>query len=207
MCVSIYNNMYSRIKNTIDSLQGRREGITPSVDAFLRLHGDEPIKQMVISRNVLNPITLLAIGIISPSFARKSEGSPLYHLKLKIITSKSSCVIEKNARIEFSKYRTDKNEENMPVNIYPGLTLNMLMGKTKAYMGGSFLSYSAYSNNCGHFVMAILRANGLSNSQNTVFVEQTTKHLFTGELRKITNTITDIAGALDILRQGGDIKN
>jgi hypothetical protein len=197
--------MYSRIKNTIDSLQGRRKGISPSVDKFLRLHGDEPIKQMIISRNVLNPITLLAIGIISPSFARKSEGSPLYHLKLKIITSKSSLVIEKNARIEFGKYRTDKNEENMPVNIYPGLTLNILMGKTKSYMGGSFLSYSAFNNNCGHFVMALLRANGLANSQNTLFIEQTTAHLFTGQLRRLTNTITDIAGALDIVRQGGNV--
>ena len=197
--------MYSRIKNTIESLQGRRQGISPSVDAFLKLHGDEPIKQMIISRNVLNPITLLAIGIISPSFARKSEGSPLYHLKLKIITSKSSLVIEKNARIEFGKYRNDTREENMPVNIYPGLTLNMLMGKTKSYMGGSFLSYSAYSNNCGHFVMAILKANGLSNNQNFSFVEQTTANLFTPELRKITNTITDIAGALDIVKQGGRI--
>jgi hypothetical protein len=72
-------------------------------------------------------------------------------------------------------------------------------------MGSSFLSYSAYSNNCGQVVMAILRANGLDNSQNTLFVEQTTKHLFTGELRRITNTITDIAGALDIVRQGGNV--
>jgi hypothetical protein len=67
------------------------------------------------------------------------------------------------------------------------------------------LPYSASNNNCGHFVMAIMRANGLANSQNTVFVEQTTKRLFTGELRKITNTITDIAGALDIIKQGGNV--
>jgi hypothetical protein len=145
------------------------------------------------------------IGIKSPSFARKSEGSPFYHLKLKIRTSKSSLVIEKNARIEFYRYRNDKNDENMPVNIYPGFTLNILMARTKSSMGGAFLTYSAYSINCGHFVMAILRANGLANSQNMLFVEQTTKHLFTGELRKITNTITDIAGALDIIKQGGRV--
>jgi hypothetical protein len=175
------------------------------VDAFLRLHGDEPIKQFIISRSVLNPITTTAIGIISPSFARKSEGTPLHHLKLKIITSKASLTVEKNARIEFSRYRTDKNEENLPVNFYPGLTLNMLMARTKSSMGGKFLSYSTYNKNCGgHFVMAILRANNLVTSQNTVFVEQTTANLFTGELRKITNTITDIAGALDIIKQGGN---
>jgi hypothetical protein len=197
--------MFSKIKNTIDSLQGKRQGITPTVDTFLRLHGDESIKQFIISRNVLNLLTTTAIGIISPSFARKSEGTPLYHLKLKIITSKSSLVIEKNARIEFSRYRIDKNEEKFPVNIYPGLTLNMLMATTKASMGGKFLAYSAFKNNCGHFVMAILRANNLATSQNTLFVEQTIAHLFTGESQKITNTITDIAGALDIIKQGGTL--
>ena len=91
------------------------------------------------------------------------------------------------------------------MNIYPGLTLNMLMGKTKSYMAGSFLTYSARDNNCGNFVMAILRANGLANSQNISFVEQTTKHLFTGELRRITNTITDIAAGIDVVRQGGTV--
>jgi hypothetical protein len=60
-------------------------------------------------------------------------------------------------------------------------------------MGGKFLTYSAFDNNCGHFVMAMLRSSNLSNPSNILFVEQTTAHLFTPQLRKITNTVTDIS--------------
>jgi hypothetical protein len=41
--------MISRIRSTVDSLQGKRAGISPSVDIFLEEHGDEPIQQLVIS--------------------------------------------------------------------------------------------------------------------------------------------------------------
>jgi hypothetical protein len=49
----------------------------------------------------------------------------------------------------------------------------MLLSRTRSLMGNRFLSYSARDNNCGHFVMAMLRANNLSTPVNTLFVEQT----------------------------------
>jgi hypothetical protein len=52
----------------------------------------------------------------------------------------------------------------------------------------------------------MLQSNNLSTPQNVLFTKQSTQELFTPQLRKITNTITDIAGKIDILRQGGDIK-
>jgi hypothetical protein len=51
-----------------------------------------------------------------------------------------------------------------------------------------------------------LQSNNLSTPQNVLFTKQLTQELFTPQLRKITNTITNIAGKVDILRQGGDIK-
>jgi hypothetical protein len=54
--------------------------------------------------------------------------------------------------------------------------------------------------------MAMLRSSNLSNPSNLLFVEQTIAHLFTLQLRKTTNTVTDIRGKIDILKQGGDIK-
>jgi hypothetical protein len=50
-----------------------------------------------------------------------------------------------------------------------------------------------------------LRANNLSTPSNTLFVEQTTDNLFTPQLRHITNTITDIAGGVDKIIQGGEV--
>jgi hypothetical protein len=100
----------------------------------------------------------------------------------------------------------NKGAENMNVNIPNGLSLNILLNRTKQLMGGKFLAYSAYDNNCGDMILAILQSNNLSTSQNVLFTKQATQRLFTPRLRKITNTITDIAGKVDILRQGGDIK-
>jgi hypothetical protein len=54
--------------------------------------------------------------------------------------------------------------------------------------------------------LSSLQSNNLSSPQNVLFTKQSTQELFTPQLRKITNTVTDIAGKVDILRQGGDIK-
>jgi hypothetical protein len=39
--------MYSRLKDTVDSLRGNRIGISPSVDGFLDEHGNEPITLVI----------------------------------------------------------------------------------------------------------------------------------------------------------------
>jgi hypothetical protein len=127
-------------------------------------------------------------------------------LKVLIKTERTSLSLEKNERINISKYQMNKGAEDMPVAIPSGLTLNILLANTKQLMSNKFLAYSSYDNNCGNFVLAILRSNNLSTSQNVSFTEQTIKHLFTPQLRKISNTITDVAGKIDIIRQGGDIK-
>jgi hypothetical protein len=195
----------NRIRNTIQSLRGNRVGISPSVDNFLDEHGDEVITEFIISRNVISPLITGTLNLISPNFKKKSN-NPLYHLKVLIKTEGTNFQLEKNERISISRYHMEKNAENMTVNIPNGLTLNILLANAKQFLGGKFLSYSAYDNNCGHLVLAILKSNNLSTSQNISFTEQTTKNLFTPNLRKITNTVTDIAGKVNIIRQGGDIK-
>jgi hypothetical protein len=120
-------------------------------------------------------------------------------------TKTASFNLEKNERVSIGNYNVRRGAENMPVSIPPGLTLNMILERTHLLMGNKFLPYSAYNNNCSDFVLAMLRGNNLANPVNTRFVEQTTEHLFTPQLRKITNTITDIAGIADKVIQGGDI--
>jgi hypothetical protein len=195
-----------RIRTTIESLRGNRVGISPSVDRFLDEHGDEQIIQFIISRNVISPLITGTLNVLSPNFKRKNNGNPLYHLKVLIKTEKMSLSLEKNERITISRYQMNKGAENVNVSIPSGLTLNILLSNAKLFMGGKFLSYSAYDNNCGDLVLAILKSNNLSTYQNISFTEQTTKNLFTPQLRKITNTVSDIAGKFDIIRQGGDIK-
>jgi hypothetical protein len=197
--------MLSRIRNTVDSLQERRAGISPSVDAFLNKHGNENITQMTISRTVLNPLLTGVIGVLSLSFKRKTADTKLYHLQALIRTTKSSFSLEKNSRITVGSYQKRKGSEDMSVSIPPGLTLSMLLDRTRLSMGGRFQPYSASNNNCQDFVLAMLQSNNLSTSVNTLFVKQATQSLFTPQLRKISNTITDIVGGVDKIIQGGDI--
>jgi hypothetical protein len=198
--------MFNRIKSTADSLLNRRQGISPSVDRFLDEHGDEPIQQLIISRNVISPLITGALNILSPNFKKKTNNLPLYHLKILIKTDRTSLSLEKNERITISRYQMNKNAENMNVNIPRGLSLNVLLANTRQLMGGKFLTYSAYNNNCQSLILGILQSNNLSTPQNVLFTKQSTQELFTPQLRKITNTITDIAGKVNIIRQGGDIK-
>jgi hypothetical protein len=93
----------------------------------------------------------------------------------------------------------------MSVSNPSGLSLNKLLDRTRSSMSGRFMSYSARDNNYGHFVLGILRANNLSTPANMLFVEQTTDNLFTPQLRRITNSITDIAGGVDKIVQGGEV--
>jgi hypothetical protein len=85
------------------------------------------------------------------------------------------------------------------------LTLNMLLDRTRSSMGGRFLSYSTRDNNCQDFILAMLQSNNLATSVNTLFVKQATQSLLTPQLRKISNTITDIAGGVDKIIQGGEV--
>ena len=197
--------MYNRIRNTVDSLQGRRAGISPSVDAFLRIHGDENITQFTISRTPLSSLLTGALGVASPSFRRKTQDTTLYHLQVLIRTSKTSLNLEKNSRISIGRYNVRQGSENIQVSIPSGLTLNTLLDRTRSHMGGLFLPYSARDNNCGHFVLGMLRANNLATPANVLFTEQATQNLFTPQLRKITNSITDVAGGVDRIIQGGDV--
>jgi hypothetical protein len=90
------------------------------------------------------------------------------------------------------------------VNNPNGLTMNIILTNTRNLMGG--LTYWAQDNNCQSLTLAMLQSINLSTPQNVLFTKQSTQKLFTPQFRKITNTITDIAGKVDIIRQGGDIK-
>ena len=197
--------MFERLKKTSKSLIYGRENISPNVDKFMRDHGDEPILEMIISRNVLSSILTGSMKLISSQFREKSASNKLYHLKLLIRTTHSNVSLEKNEVITISPYQMNYGAENLYVHFPPGLTINILLQNTRNKMGNSFLTYSARDNNCQNFVLSLLQANGLSNERNILFTKQSTTALFSTEMRKFTNTITDIAGKIDIIREGGNL--
>ena len=122
--------MIHRIINTTNALVNGRKGISPSVNRFLAIHGDEPITQIIISRNVINSALIGTINVLSPNFKNKNQDNKLYHLKLLIKTSKTMLSLEKNVIIEISSYKMENGAENLTVSLIPGLTLNILLDET-----------------------------------------------------------------------------
>ena len=197
--------MLERFKKTANALVLGRRGISPNVDKFMRDHGDEPILEMIISRNVVSSILTGSMKLISTQFREKVGSEKLYHLKLLIRTTHSNISLEKNEVITISPYKMNYNAENLYVSFPPGISINILLQNTRDKMGNSFLSYSARDNNCQNFVLSLLESNRLSNERNILFTKQSTSALFSTELRKLTNTITDIAQKVDIIREGGSL--
>jgi hypothetical protein len=75
-------------------------------------------------------------------------------------------------------------------------------------MGNKFFTYSAKDNNCQDFLVNILKANNIGNTDDFNFIKQDTKQLFKDLpfLRKFSNSITDFAGRLDVIVSGQGIK-
>ena len=197
--------MFERLKKTTKALVYGRENISPNVDKFMRDHGDEPILEMIISRNVVSSLLTGSMKLLSSQFREKSASNKLYHLKLLIRTTHSNISLEKNEVITISPYQMNYQAENLYVHFPPGITINILLQNTRNEMGNSFLTYNARDNNCQNFVLSLLQANKLSNERNILFTKQSTTGLFSTEMRKFTNTITDIAGKIDIIREGGNL--
>jgi len=59
-----------------------------------------------------------------------------------------------------------------------------------------YYKYSASNNNCQNFIFNVLKANDLGDSADFSFVKQDTEDLFKSNpfLRKLSDTVTDIAG-------------
>ena len=140
--------MLERLKKTANALVLGRRGISPNVDKFLKDHGDEPILEIIISRNVLSSLLTGSMKLISTQFREDVGSDKLCHLKLLIRTAHSNISLEKNEVITISPHQMNYKAENMYVYFPPGITIYILLQNTRDKMGNSFLTYSARDNNC-----------------------------------------------------------
>ena len=83
-------HMFERLKKTTRALIYGRDGISPNVDKFMRDHGDEPILEMIISRNVVSSLLTESMKLISTQFREGVGSDKLYHLKLLIRSTHSN---------------------------------------------------------------------------------------------------------------------
>ena len=117
------------------------------------------------------------------------------------------CILEKNERINLNNFLTPlKGSEQLNIIEKPNITLQQFFDNTKLYMGNKFLTYSVV-NNCQEFVLGCLIGNHINNPIYNNFIKQDASSVFKNNpnLRKFSNTLTDIAGKANMILQGGNI--
>ena len=182
----------------IDILKG--SNFSQNTTNMLNQYGDAQINEIIVGRVELSYALRFILSISSlGEFDRKAKEvdiDKLFHLFLYIKTEKGNFILEKNDVISISKKNIPSKSDTMKVSLSSSShTMNSLLEKTKSYMGDKFFSYSGSHNNCQVFIDSILKSNGLSTIENSKFILQDTRHLFSNNprFRKLSNSVTDIA--------------
>jgi len=203
----IFSNVYNKakqIKNKVSDITQKvihgRKTLSPKVEKILEKIGDATINGIKIGRS---PVPALITGLIKVFSTTPYD--KLFHLFIVLSTNKGDVLLEKNEVINMDLNPKIKAEYIIINNIPTNLTVNELMKNTEERMGNKFIPYSGYNNNCQHFIVNVLQANGINEGLD--FVKQDTEDIFREHpnLRKFANTITDIAGRANVILQGGDL--
>jgi hypothetical protein len=171
-----------------------------SVSTLLRKVGNETITEIKVARSPLSKILSFFLNLASVGeFERRLSQTPydkLYHLFMIVKTDRGTYLVEKNEVIIIKRFngRLTKQTEVLQTNLREGLTLNILLEKTRKNIGDKFYTYKGQDNNCQFFINSILKSNGLNTDELEKFVMQDTRYLFDNNprFRKIVNSITDI---------------
>jgi len=208
----------------VHKIMNGRDDYSPKVKSILSNVGNENIVSIRIARH---PLPFLLEGALNAlSFGKFKQNNPydkLFHLSMIIQTSNHLVSLEKNEVINMDinpsmKTHTETIDvlitQNMNVagqHRTPSsvLNINELLKNTQEQMNGKFFPYSAYDNNCQDFIVNVLTSNHLDNPENIEFTKQNTEQLFENldYLRKIANTVTDVAGRIDVINQGGNLSH
>jgi hypothetical protein len=188
----------------INKILDFKEKVPQNVRNALNKIGD---KQIISARCGRTPVQAVIQGALK--LVADVPYDELFHLFVELtLDNDQKWILEKIERINLVKEDRSKKQgaeftSSFPVN----KTVNELFENTRNKMGDKFLPYQSASNNCQFFIMAVLDANGLNNSERTAFVKQDTKAIFKNNpvLRKFANTLTDIGGYANAIMQSTDL--
>ena len=193
------------------SLFEKRLDYPPKVRNILSKVGGDIIASIEIGRTPVPSLLTNALNILSFGEFQKRFGSTpydkLYHLFMVIRTTKGERVVfEKNEVINSAlRFKIPPNTELKKMDGIPqNLSINDFLLKGLQRQGKEkFFTYSASHNNCQDFIVNLLQANNIGGNVIS-FIKQNTKELFEGlpRLRKIANTVTDVAAVADRVIQG-----
>ncbi len=190
---------------------GRGDEYPPKVRKILNKYGGEVITGLTIMRTPVPDILTKVLSVFSGgAFGENLKKSPydtLFHLFLEMQTQSGVRIsVEKNEVINMDvrPKKREQTETKIVDNVPQGITIQEMLDKTQGLMGDRYFKYSSRDNNCQDYIVSIFKANDFGDQSDIEFIKQDTKQLFEDlpYLRKIANTVTDIAGRANVIATG-----
>lgn len=206
--------MSKRLNKAIEHINGSakaiifgRNGYSPPVQKFLKQHGTDRIKEIHVKRYPISETITKVLQGISGTY----HYDQLFHLKLYIIChSGLTFTIEKNEviTVTMGMKQPRPHEETMKVPNRFNVQIQQFLNNAQQKMGDRYFRYRADLSNCQDFVLGLLTANGVTDTNVKNFVKQDTEHLFNGHpiIRHLLRTATNLAGkVIDPMIHGGTV--
>jgi len=199
---------------------------SPSTDDFVKKYGGWLIKDYGLHREPVQDILVKALDIISVGkFKSKVNKSydQLYHLFLKFSIVKDGKTLyfttEKLPNIVFTPTNGLQSKKQGTSIAYPAnpkgtwlidtfprdLPVTLFIGAMQKILGPQWFKYDASSNNCQHYIKALLNGAGVHKWDD--FILQDVSEILTGHTHKASLAVTNLGHFIGRLqgRQISDI--
>ncbi len=184
----------------------KRRAYPPILKQYVDQYGEQLVTGGFLYRHKVNQFITSALNVISGL-----AYDTLFHLRSYwTLANGTTLFIEKNERINCGIGQQQAGADTLPIqpsDIPPGLTFGALVDNTIQYLGSKAFVYSSYDANCQHWTLGVVTANHIAKPEYVAFIKQDTEAIFKGNagLRKLANTVTDIAAEANGVWQGGAI--
>lgn len=176
-----------------------RTNFPPAMRSLLSQYGDQPIQSISAVR--------VPLSKSSEDMARKfGKDLPdnLYHLFLYIVLDDGTKVLtEKNDTLNMKILGSQPSGEHRPFKLPQPTTINQLLKKTEEAMGQNMYRYSVHQMNCQDFVWNVLKANGVSlTDEDKKWIVQPANNYVSAFWQRVAQMATDFSSAWSMIKDG-----
>lgn len=215
--IVVGDGIYDETKEFIQKLiHGRRE-YSPSAKVVIVDNYYDNVKRIEVRRSPLpswikKGLNLLTNGELDEKIKDgRHPQEDVYHISMIVeLSNGKKLLVEKNHNVVISGFRPlSQNEEKMDIMVNHQVAFGDFLEKAlHRYGAKEIFQYRAKTRNCGIYVEYLLKANNLYTDAVHKFIFQDTQGMLDGHrnIEKLVNTATDLAGRMEVLKEGGAIK-
>ena len=170
----------------------------------LKKKGDDKIFNLFVVRRPIESyvnklLKIVTLDQIDSVVKKAGVRDKLLHIFLVI----NGFIYELNEQLELGTKRYTKMEDDEYIKLdAPDKTVNEFIEKAQSTMGDKFYNYDPFKNNCGDWVKAVLRSNGIMTNEINTFINQNASQIGKklGWSSEVVEAITDLGSLVASVR-------